>query len=148
MQEKIPATAVMISSLLNYPRVLWGKFFSVLKPFEKQILTEALRRLSDKEKDILIDQIKEINCVQYVKGRNSSELNFYKLSLFKPIAYRNLKFESKDSIFKLLSLRFFLSKENNYKNAKLYVINGNFFSIECDFLIGSYREKEDISFID
>lgn len=144
VNNNVPKLASAISCFFNYPNVLIGKFTNVFQPFERTILTMFLGKLDKHKREVLESQLSEINYIQYVKGLKSSELNFYKLSPFKIIKSRRRKFTGNSDVFELCRLNFFIGKNTKKEQfSRLYVVNGNFFSLECNFLISLLRNRTD-----
>lgn len=134
----IPKWASTFAGLLNLPTIAYGHFFGVYNPLEKAILSELCQQLGAHTRTVFTSQLEEINLIQYAESTSGSELNFFRIALSGVINTRLQKFEL--NIEEILMATIFFSVTSGERiRADIFVINGNFFSIEFNRRIHQFR---------
>ena len=132
-----------INIILRHPLHALGLGKATFNSLEVAIISQFQELLNESEGSILETQLDEINCIDRVYSPKTV-IGFSKINGLKYDLRRARKFDDPREDFVLKKLEFLLDGER-YR-AKLYVVNGNLYSIEFTANIRSIIGRSDVRF--
>lgn len=134
----------LVDHFFKKVRVLLNPIWPLYTKFEGQLFLEIKKLLSPEQKKIFENQVQEINYVQ--RAPRYEYINYYKLTAFKVSLERFLKFTPNTGEWILKECRVYVDGKP-VLNAKFWVVNGIFCSIEFDDCAKEFKNNINVKLV-